>query len=97
MTTDYINTALEQDFGSIAPIISTWLENRMLDLTDQWETFTSEEQAAFQETLELLIYPFLACYKALLDSDIPEDLAGKYCQRIWEKMTGKNVEEAVFH
>ena len=69
----------------------------MLDLTDQLDILRDEEQAAFQETLELLIYPFLACYKALLDSDIPEDLAGKYCQRIWEKMTGKNVEEAVFH
>ena len=97
MTTDYINTALEQDFGSIAPIISTWLENRMEDLTESLEPIINEEQAEFQQTLELLAYPFLACYQALLDSDIPEDLAGKYCQRIWEKMTGKNVEEAVSH
>ena len=86
---DYIKTSLEQDFGSMAPVTETWLENRMEDLTENLEPITNEEQAEFQQTLELLAYPFLACYKALLDTEVSENLAGKYCQRIWEKMTGK--------
>ena len=83
---DYIKTSLEQDFDSMAPVTETWLEKRMEDLTESLEPITNEEQAEFQQTLELLAYPFLACYKALLDTEVSENLAGKYCQRIWEKM-----------
>ena len=58
---DYINAALEQDFGSQTPIILTWIEKRMEDFDDLWEPIIDEEQADFQRKLELLVYPFLAC------------------------------------
>ena len=83
---DYVRTTLDQDFRAQAPIIQTWLENRLLDFDDLWESVTCEEQANFQGILELLVYPFLACYKTLLDADVSEAHAGKYCQQIWKKM-----------
>ena len=83
---DYIKTSLEQDFGSMAPVTETWLEKRMEDLTESLEPITNEEQAEFQQTLELLVYPFLACYKALVDADIAEKQARNYCKKIWRKM-----------
>ena len=98
---DYISIALEEDYGSQAPIIQTWLEKRLLDFDDLWESVTCEEQAEFQSTLELLVYPFLACYKALIDADVPEKKARNHCQRVWRKMpvsimTGA-LENLIFH
>lgn len=83
---DYIKNSIDQDFETQAPIIQTWLENRMEDLADEWIPIADEEQAGFQSVLELLVYPYLSCYKALIDADVPETHAGKYCQRIWKKM-----------
>ena len=83
---DYINAAVEQDFGLKAPIISTWLENRMEDLAEEWNPIACEKQAEFQSTLELLAYPFLACYKALIDTDVSEKQARNYCRKIWKRM-----------
>ncbi|MBR2258755.1 MAG: hypothetical protein IJ899_15785 [Blautia sp.] len=83
---DYVRTSLDHDFKSQAPIIQTWLENRMKDLDDEWIPVSDQEQADFQGILELLVYPFLVCYKALIDSDVSEARAGKYCQQIWKKM-----------
>ena len=98
---DYINAAVEQNFGLKAPIISTWLENRMEDLAEEWSPIACEKQAEFQSTLELLVYPFLACYKALIDADVPEKKARNYCKRVWRKMpvsimTGA-LENLIFH
>ena len=83
---DYVRTTLDQDFRAQAPIIETWLENRMKDLDDEWIPVSDQEQAEFQSILELLVYPFLACYKALIDADVPEKNARNYCQQIWKKM-----------
>ena len=83
---DYISIFLEEDFGCLAPIIETWLGKRMEEFDDIWEPVADEEQAEFQGILELLVYPFLACYKALLDTDLPEIHAGEYCQQIWKKL-----------
>ena len=92
---DHINAAVEQDFGLKAPIISTWLENRMEDLAEEWNPIACEKQAEFQSTLELLAYPFLACYKALIDTDVSEKQAWNYCRKIWKKQ--KTCLFTVFH
>lgn len=98
---DYINAALGQDFRAQAPIIQTWLENRLLEFDDLRESVTCEEQANFQGILELHVYPFLACYKALLDADVSEAHAGKYCQQIWKRMPVSimdgALENPIFH
>ena len=83
---DYVKNSIDQDFGSQAPIIQTWAENRMADLADEWIPIVDEEHAQFQSTLELLVYPFIACYKALIDADVPEKNARNYCQLLWKKM-----------
>ena len=92
---DYIHASLEQDFGLQAPIILTWLENRMEEFDDFWVSITCEEQADFQSKLELLVYPFLACYKALVDADIAEKQARNYCKKIWKKMPVGILQETV--
>ena len=98
---DYVRTTLDQDFGLQAPIIQTWLENRMEDLAEEWIPIVDEEQANFQGILELLVYPFLACHKALLDTDVSEKLARNYCQQIWRKMPVSIIavalENPIFH
>ena len=73
----------------MAPVTETWLENRMEDLTESLEPIINEEQAEFQQTLELLAYPFLTFYKALLDTEVSENLAGECCRKM--------IEEAVSH
>lgn len=98
---DYVRNMLGQDFGSESAIIETWLENRLKDLDDEWIPIVDEEQAEFQSILELIAYPFLACYKALIDADVPEKNARNYCKMIWKKMPVSNmtasVENPIFH
>ena len=94
---DYVKNSIDQDFGSQAPIIQTWVENRMEDLADEWIPIVDEEQAEFQGILELLVYPFLACHKALIDADVPEKNARNYCQQIWKKMPSTILENTLFH
>ncbi|MBQ8306137.1 MAG: hypothetical protein IJX90_07980 [Blautia sp.] len=92
---EYVRAELRKEYGSKAAIIETWLENRLAKMMDQHELTEEERQSAFQVLLNEMLYPFIACFGAMKDAEIPLAEVNEFCRRIWDQMPEEMKQEIV--
>lgn len=92
---DYVRAELRKEYGARATFIETWLDQNLAQMREPQGLTEEEMNSSFQKLLDEMLYPFIACFRALKDADIPLTEVNEFCRRIWDQMPEEMKQEIV--
>ena len=83
---EFVKSRLEKDYGGQAADIETRLDSRLAEMLAAESVSDERLTAGFQKLLNEMVYPFIACMRAMQDAGLTEEEADAYCRTIWNDM-----------
>ena len=82
----YVKENLQRDYGEKAEQIVPHLDAHMDEMRKSVGLAEGELNSRFQDLLDDMLYPFLACMRAMEGCGIPETEADGHCRGLWDDM-----------
>ena len=94
-TLDYVKDSIRRDYTAQAAAIGSGLDAHMGEMLKAHGMTENELNSSFQQLVDELIYPFLACMKAMEENGVPIAEADRYCRRLWDDMPEEMKRQAI--